>query len=71
MTILTRPHVLAFFVGVIGILGVIVLTAMNHPIPTILSGVTVAAISGGLGLSVPSSGTPPTTVPQAPGPSIP
>jgi hypothetical protein len=55
----TAPaHVYAFLIGLVGIVGIIVLAATSHPIPTILSTITIAAVSAGAGLAIPSaSGT--------------
>ena len=48
-------HFYAFAVSLVGLVGIIVLSAIGHPVPTVLQEVTVAALVGGAGLAVPSS----------------
>jgi hypothetical protein len=50
-------HVYAFLIGLVGLVGIIVLAATSHPVPQILTVVTVAAVSAGAGLSVPAIST--------------
>lgn len=48
-------HVYAFIIGAIGLVGIIVLSATSHPVPTVLSTITIAAVTGGAGLAYPST----------------
>ena len=48
------PHVYAFLLAFVAIAGIIVLAALKIAIPTILTEVTVATLSGGFGLAIPS-----------------
>lgn len=47
-------HVWAFLIGLVGIIGIIVLAATSHPVPSVLPTVTIAALAAGAGISVPA-----------------
>lgn len=51
-------HVYAFAVGFAGLVGIIVLAATSHPIPTILQIVTASAVAAGAGIAIPTPPTP-------------
>lgn len=54
----TMPaHVYAFLIGLVGVVGIIVLAATSHPVPSILSTVTIAAVAAGAGIAIPASTT--------------
>lgn len=44
-------HLAAFAVALVGLVGIIVLAALSHPVPTVLQEVTLAALVGGAGLA--------------------
>lgn len=48
-------HVYAFAIGLVGVVGIIVLAATSHPVPSILSTITIAAVAAGAGIAIPSS----------------
>lgn len=47
----SRPEYVAYGLGAIGMVCVTVLSALGTPVPDVLSGVTIAAVGGGLGIS--------------------
>lgn len=47
-------HVYAFAIALVGLIGIIVLSALHDVVPEILQVITVAAVTGGAGLAVPS-----------------
>ena len=55
------PHILAFLVAILALAGIITLSALVIVVPPILTEVAVAALSGALGLAIPSSGASTTT----------
>jgi hypothetical protein len=50
-------HAYAFFLALVGLVGIIVLTVTNHTVPTDLSTFTFALGAGGLGLAIPTPAT--------------
>jgi hypothetical protein len=56
-------HVYAFLIALVGLVGIIVLSALHDTVPEILQVITVAAVTGGAGLAVPSSAPVPTFKP--------
>jgi len=56
----------AFVLAGIGLIGAIVLAAMSKTIPANLWTVTLAALAGGAGISIPSTPAAPVAVPPAP-----
>ncbi len=48
-------HAYAFAIGLVGLVGIIVLAATSHPVPSILSTITIAAVAAGAGIAIPSS----------------
>ncbi len=56
-------HAYAFLIGLVGLVGIIVLAATSHPVPSILSTITIAAVAAGAGIAIPSSGSTPTSNP--------
>ena len=55
MAVSVPAHVYAFLIALIGLVGIIVLSALHDTVPEILQVITVAAVTGGAGLAVPSS----------------
>ena len=55
----------AFVLAGIGLVGAIVLAAMSKPIPANLWVVTLAALTGGAGISIPSAPATPVVPPGA------
>lgn len=50
-------HVYAFLIALVGLVGIIVLSALHDTVPEILQLITVSAVTAGAGLAVPSSTT--------------
>ena len=48
-------HVNAFLIGLVGTVGIIVLAATSHPIPSTLTTITIAALAAGAGIAIPSA----------------
>lgn len=48
-------HVYAFLIGLVGTVGIIVLAATSHPIPSTLTTITIAALAAGAGIAVPTA----------------
>jgi len=64
------PHLLAFFVALLSLAGIITLAALTIAIPPILTEAFIASLAGGLGLAIPSGGSgSTTTTTTAPPPS--
>ena len=55
----------------IALVGVIVLAIMGKPVPTLLEGITIALLGGGLGLTVPATAALGVTTSSAPTSSAP
>jgi hypothetical protein len=53
-------HVYAFAIALVGLVGIVVLSALHDTVPQILQVITVAAVTGGAGLAVPSTSVPST-----------
>ena len=49
------PHVYAFALSAVGLVGIIVLSALHVPVPAILSELTVGSLTAGAGLAMPAS----------------
>lgn len=49
-----NPHVYAFFIALVSVVGVIILAALKIAVPDALTTVMFSALAGGLGLAVPS-----------------
>jgi len=64
MKLPTNMALMAFGIAAIGLIGAIVLAAMSKTIPSNLWTVTLAALAGGAGISIPS-------VPASPSTSVP
>lgn len=55
-TIVKLPaHFYAFVVSLVGLVGIIVLSALHVAVPSVLSEVTIAALAAGAGLAYPST----------------
>jgi hypothetical protein len=60
------PHLLAFFVALLALAGIITLAALSIAIPDILTEAFIASLAGGLGLAIPASSTSSSTTSTGP-----
>ena len=57
-------HVYAFFISLVGLVGIIVLSCLNKTVPDVLQVVTVSGLAAGAGIAIPTTNpAPPVAAP--------